>query len=437
MSALKLKGQFTIQTYGPDGFEKSKKVIPNFITSTGLSFPYSIPLGECFKQLTIGSGIGINTVLTTGMESGNIDYANLVNYVSDACGTINTNSGVSLFRAWRIPFGESVVNDYPLSIAELGVHPTDLGVSSSGYLFSRVLPNVVIDTGDYSVITYSLNIGLPTGIKSFYGIINSSLVNTSDSPVCRYWNRISGRYSVIHHGLNTIGVDGLIREESFKSPLEPSNRSTSALKAYLSTDNKQFIVNSYSGGAIDTASFQPYTAEGLPFGTGLCSYHREIAGGLETRLVDIRKGTFKIPLNTDFRLEGDSSSEVKVNSLTTITQDSYIATGRTRSLVRLFSWPNAQNLFEDVSGNPNKIKSLVLSQSVYGSHYPYCDVIFSTSGASELNYSVDTDNHTYDPNSLTGNYAFIDPFDNLSLSFRLSWGSDCPDSVSGCPGYTP
>lgn len=437
MSALNLKGQFTIQTYGPDGLEKSREIIPNFITSTGLSFPYSICIGECFRQLTIGSGSAINTVLTTGMDSGNSDYANLTNYVSDACGKINTDSGVKLFRAWRVPLGEDVVTDYPLSIAELGVHPTDLGSSSSGYLFSRVLPNTIIDTGDYSVVTYSLNVALPTGVKSFYGIINSSLVNTTDSPVCRYWNRISGRYSVIHHGLNTISTEGLLSEEAFKFPMEPSNTNISVIKAYLSTDNQQFVVNGYSGGAIDVTSFQPYIPEGLPFGTGLCSYHREIAGGLETRLVDIRKDTFKIPDNTDFRTERDSTSEVKVNGLTTITRDSYITTGRTRSLVRLFSWPNAQNLFEDVSGNPNSIKSLVLAHALNGSYYPYCDVIFSTSGASELNYDVDTGGYTYDSSSLTGNYAFIDPYDNLSLSFRLSWGSDCPDSVSGCPGYVP
>lgn len=438
MGLLNLKGSFEVQIYGLDGKEKSGLTQPNFITSTGLSYPYSVLIGDCFKMLTVGSGTGINTLLTTGMSARYSSLSNLDNYVTDACGYQETTSGVNFFRAWRVPEAGAVSDPSGLVIKELGVHPVALSNSSlSGQLFSRILLDTTVPSGDYSVITYRLNAGLPTGRKSFKGIINSSLVNAIDSPVCRYWNTISGRYSVVHHGLQTIDVDGLALMPAFKDPLEPSNTNTSSLKAYLSTDNYQFVVNGWSGGAIDVGAFRPYTANGKPFGTGLCQYHQTIDSILETRLTDIRKDSILVPDPTNFREEVAATAYTKVSSITTITPESFVATGRTRSLVRLFSWPNAQNLFEDATGLPRPIKSMVVSYDNGGTHYPYCDVIFSPSGAAPLNYSVNSGAYTYNQNSITGAYAFIDPYDNLSLSFRLSWSSDCPDTVSGCPDFIP
>lgn len=437
MGVLNLKGQFSIRTYDGEDKLTSEKTYPNFITSTGLSFPYSIPINQCFCMLSVGSGEEINTVLTTGLSTGYDSLKNLNNYVTDACGTQETRSGVSLFRAWRVPETDYVSEPLGLVIKELGVHPIDLSSSSvSGQLFSRVLTDTTVTSGDYSIITYQLNVGLPTGIKSFSRIINTTQVNQTDNPVCRYWDSLSGRYSIIHNGIQTIDTDGLPVVPFLRSPMEPSCRNASELKAYLSTDNLQFTVNGYSGGAILTGEYQPYNPDGFPFGTGLCQYHTSISYELSNRLRDMRKDTFKIPLSTDFTYEVNDTAFVKVNSLTTITPDSFNPTGRTRSLVRLFSWASAQNLFEDEFSVPRRIKSLVLSSFYNTSYLPYCDAIFASSGL-ELNHSVDISGLTYNPTGITGDYVFIDPYDNLGLSFRLSWSSDCPDTVSGCPNYVP
>ena len=59
-------------------------------------------------------------------------------------------------------------------------------------------------------------------------------------------------------------------------------------------------------------------------------------------------------------------------------------------------------------------------------------MLFATSGLIQTFGAVDTGNYTYSGASITGDYVFLDVYDNLSLSFRLGWSAPCPSNVSGC-----
>lgn len=433
MSLLGLQGSYKIDIYNQNNQLVGDSEYKNFITSTGLSFLYDAPVADCFKYLSIGSGDSGNSVYTDGLESGDSRWQYKNNYVADACGTINTSSGVDLYRAWLLSGLTGDTYNGGLDIEEMIVSPGNAG--NSGKAFSRVLPNANVPSGHYSIVTYRLEVSMPTGVKNFNGIINDTQVNTSEpaEDVCRYWDLLSGKYGLVHHGLNTVNSAGATALESMGNPFEPSQTDTSILVAYLSTDHRQFTVNSWSGGKIDTGSFQPYAGDGKAFGSGILAYHDEIDSATETAITDARRDTIVTPDASDFRNESNETVYQKNNSIVTITPDAYTATGRSRSTTRLFSWPNVQNQFEDDGGTPRRIKSMVLSY-YDGSYLPYADFLFATSGL-ELDDPVNTGAYTINTGSFTGDYVFIDPYDNLSLSIRISWSSPCPTTVSGCPGY--
>jgi hypothetical protein len=434
MSLLGLQGSYKIDIYNQGNqLVDSSDYVKNFITSTGLSYIYDTPLVDCFRYLSIGSGNSGNSVYTDGLESGDSRWQFKINYVNNACGTINTTSGVNLYRAWLISGITGETYNGGLDIEEMALSPNNVG--ASGKAFSRVLSNANVPSGHYSIVTYRLEVAMPTGVKTFNGIINDTQVNITEpaEDVCRYWDLLSGKYSLVHHGLNTISSAGTKVLDSFGNPLEPSMRSTPELLAYLSTDHRQFTVNSWSGGKIDTGSFQPYAGDGKAMGSGVMAYHDELDDVTKAALTNARRDSIETPDATGFQAETVTVVEQKNNSILTITPDAYTETGRSRSITRLFSWPNVQNQFEDAGGTPHRIKSMVLSY-YDGSHRPYADFLFATSGL-ELDDPVNTGTYTIDTGSFTGDYVFIDPFDNLSLSIRISWTSPCPDSVSGCPGY--
>lgn len=425
-----LNGKFRINVYNQNGeLNHSTDYLNNFITSSGLSYPYDAPFPECFKYLSIGSGTGINTLLTTGLSYVNTQFSSMGSYVNGACGSNETSSGLNHYKAWLVSGITS-----PLTINELGVSPAPVsGGYISGVLFSRIVtPSpITISSGDYSIITYRLDIAAPTGLGSFANIINTAQVNSVNNPVCRYWNTLSGIYSVVHNGLRTISSAGITNVPTFGDPLEPSNRDTTNLIAYLSTDNQQFTVNSWSGGKISTGLFQPWNPNGKPLGTGVCAYHNTLDTFTSSRIINIRRDTHVIPDSGNFTNEINKLDFQKNSSITTITPDSYVSTGRSRSITRLFSWPNVSNQFQDIFGNDRRVKSLVLS---YGTttYYPYVDMLFATSGLIQTFSPVDTNAYTYSGASITGDYVFIDSYNNLSLSFRLGWSAPCPSNVSGC-----
>lgn len=147
------------------------------------------------------------------------------------------------------------------------------------------------------------------------------------------------------------------------------------------------------------------------------------------------RGEILVPDSGDFTAEVTITAYQKNNSIVTISNDSYVATGRSRSITRLYSWPNTQNQFQDEFGNDRRVKSLVLAYSESDSYFPYCDMQFASSGLKQ-NFTRNTNNFTYAGSSITGDFVFLDPYDNLSLSFRLGWSAPCPSNVSGCPGYS-
>jgi hypothetical protein len=434
MSLLSLQGSFKIDVYNPEHeLVNSTDYMKNFITSTGLSYLYSFPLCDSFKYLSIGSGSSGNSVYTDGLESGDSRWQYKNNYVNDANGTINTSSGIDLYRAWLISGLDGASYANGLDINEIMVTPSNAG--TSGLAFARQLPALNVPSGNYSIVTYRLEVAMPTGVKSFNGIINDTLVNAVEDTgtVCRYWDVLSGKYGLVHHGLKTINSAGATQLPEFGAPMEPSETSNSTLVAYLSTDNRQFTVNGWSGGKIDTGDFQPYNGDGKAFGSGIMVYHNELNSTVRNRLLNARRDNIETPDTGNFRNESTETVYQKNNSILTITPDSYTVTGRSRSTTRLYSWPNVQNQFEDGNNVPRRIKSMVMAY-YDGNYKPYVDFLFASSGL-ELDFPVDTGAYTIDTTSFTGDYVFIDPYDNLSLSTRISWSSPCPPTVSGCPGY--
>jgi hypothetical protein len=440
---LRVNGAYKVDIYNEDRLTQSSDFQSNFITSTGLSYPFSSPFADCFKYMSVGSGTGINTVNTTGLAVPYAAFTSLGSHVKSANGFTETVSGMRLYRAWLISGVTGSQYGGGLPINEIGVSPREYGSGASGTLFSRLVPAspLTVPSGDYSIITYRLDVGLPTGVKSFNGLMNDSLVNPVDNPVCRYWSELSGEYSVVHNGLQTIHEDGgtISAEDSslFGNPMEPAQNSSTLISAYLSTDNQQFLFNWRQGGKIATGNFQPWRSTGYKLGTGLMQYNYSLSIEDRNALSNARRDSVNIPDSGDFTNHSSATVFQSDSSITTITPDSYTPTGRTRSITKLFSWPSTQGQFQDEFGNDRRIKSLVLAYGGgAGAKKPFVDMIFATSGGIQ-HYSVDTGNLNYNTgNNLTGDYVFIDPYNNLSMSFRHSWSSPCPDDVSGCPGYS-
>ena len=432
-----IQGHYKIDSYRPDhSLEKSSDYMGNFITSSGLSFPFSIPFASTFKYLSLGSGTGINTVYTTGLQTPITQFTSLSQYVQGACGVIESPSGLKLFRGWLISGITGSQYSAGLTIGELGVSPSPISGDGTGVLFSRIVvnPTFNIPSGNYSIVSYRLDFGMPTGLQKFYRIINTNQVNNTDNPVCRYWNQLSGIYSIVHNGLIRINELGENEEPGIKASLESSDMSSNHV-AYLSTDNQQFTLNGWSGGLVDTGVFKPWNPNGLSLSSGVAQYHYSVDSTTLSRLTNARRDSILVPDSGDFKTEISFLAHQKDNSILTISPDSYVSTGRSRSVTRLYSWPNTQNQFQDEFGNDRRVKSLVLSYSDGASYYPYCDMQFASSGLKQ-NFARNTDNFTYSGSSITGDFVFLDPYDNLSLSFRLGWSAPCPSNVSGCPGYS-
>lgn len=450
---IKLRGQFKIDVFNSsDELVSTSDFFDNFITSTGLSYIYDTGFADTFRFLSIGSGTGQNTLYTTGLEFPYSEYSYLNEYVGGACGYTELTSGLRLYRGWRVPDTSYLTE--PLDIQELMVSPDRDGTSAK-FAFSRILKPFMIPSGDYSVITYRLGITVPTGIRHFANIIDASQVNT-DPSTCKTWGKLSGRYSQIHHGLKLIiGEDVFIGSaggengdsftpEPFGSPMEPSTPE-GKLVCYLSTDGYQFLVNSFSGGKIFTGAFNPYYngVGAKPFGSGVCTYHYNIFSQdnfvVTNSLLDIRnsrRGTtntvpIPVPNSSDFKEETPTIVFTHEAQNVEITPLSFVATGRSRSLVREMGWNSVQNNFIDEEGNPRRLKSLVLAQKNEDSSYPLVDMLFATN-ARELLPSINTGAFTYNPDSITGEYPYVDLFDNLTLTFKMIWSSDCPSDVSGC-----
>ena len=113
-SMISLNGQFKADIYNQnDELVESGKYADNFITSTGLCYPLTMPFADTFKYLSLGSGKQENDLWTTGLYSGckpliyqtvpvGHNFLWTTGVVSSACGYTTHKSGVELYRGWRI-----------------------------------------------------------------------------------------------------------------------------------------------------------------------------------------------------------------------------------------------------------------------------------------------------------------------------------------------
>jgi hypothetical protein len=351
---ISLQGQFKFDVYHKDGtLDYTTDYINNFITPTGLSYPDSFGFADCFRYVSLGSGTGANFVTgigTTGLsipirQSG-IEYvggnglsscSNAIknNYISNACGYRTTNSGITLFRAWRIPDGSSYFTT-PFNFSEYILSPgrprvfayvnTSTGVVNTGLCncnqagnlssgltgatvnglesldfanaypkicdaekaFTRILKNVSVSGDQYLIVNYSLLVSFDSGVKFF----NSTPTRISPLGSPYNWLSVSGISSIVHPGIKLIN-DGNVSSvsaitqidssyqfragESFIPPLgiplEPSCSRTNRF-GYISDDCLQFLVNDVSGGAMPTGSYKPYnTGSFRQFPSGTMAFH--------------------------------------------------------------------------------------------------------------------------------------------------------------------
>jgi len=125
---LKLNGQFKFDLYTPQGeLITGSKFIDNFITNSGVLYPYHFAFADCFRYLSVGVGTLANSIVTsgsylptTGLSSPLSQYSyigsrqawdggqNSTYYATPGsfgagCGYINNDNGVSLVRQWNLP----------------------------------------------------------------------------------------------------------------------------------------------------------------------------------------------------------------------------------------------------------------------------------------------------------------------------------------------
>lgn len=353
---VSLEGKFKFEIYDKNHKLKSTTdYIDNFITPTGLSYPYTYSFADCFRYLSVGTGTGLNTISgggTTGLSrpltgsgyayigggghsSCSQSYDQLNKYISKGCGFRINNTGIELFRAWRVPEIEDTFFSSGLTLTEYmltpgrphttiwidtgsGLNtptgicscqqfgPSESGNSSSSTIyghesidfvskysnicndtkaFTRILKSVLVNVNEYLIVNYSLQVNLNTGLIPF----NLSVTRNNPFGYSQNWVRVSGISSIVHPGINLIN-DGHVTQvsnvyqidnyvyragESFTPPLGNTLEFSCPSKAriaYISNDIYQFLVNNVSGAGITTGAFTPYNSSGKYFSSGVISY---------------------------------------------------------------------------------------------------------------------------------------------------------------------
>jgi hypothetical protein len=291
-SMISLDGQFKADIYNPSNeLIQSGEWAGNYITSTGLCYPLTMPFADTFRFLSLGSGKQANDLFTTGLYSGSKpliyqtsppghNFLWTTGVVGGGCGYQTTNSGVELYRAWRIPENGGFL-DEDLHVSELMTSPNTTGMdgtSGTSYphpfnggkfsdphsgvtAFNRILRDFSIPSGDYAVITYRLSFIIDSAVRTFepfVGLNNAAGVGKTT------WQKLTGKGRVLHPGIQLIkgvgggneegGEDGASPGESYKlefgEPMEPS--ASGNMYAYFTTDNTQYRFDPFWGGAAYT-----------------------------------------------------------------------------------------------------------------------------------------------------------------------------------------
>jgi hypothetical protein len=332
---ISLDGHFKADVYNQnDELISSGDWAGNFITSTGLCYPLTMPFANTFMYLSLGSGKQPSDLYTTGLRSGSQPYIYTndgphpakynflwtTGIVAGGCGYISHSSGVELFRAWRIPEqpGQYLAEDFHVS--ELMCSPATtggMGISGTSYpdpfaggkfsdpssgrsAFNRVLKDFTLPSGDYGVITYKLNFIVDKEVRSFEPFVG---LNNAAGAGKTTWQQLTGKARIMHPGIQLIkkqeadsggggggggGGDDDVPGEAFKlkygAPLEPST--TGNMYAYFTTDNTQFRFNPFWGGAGVTGLqklIHPsngtlhWNTTGVNFATGFAEYFHNLA----------------------------------------------------------------------------------------------------------------------------------------------------------------
>lgn len=288
---LGLEGAFKVDLFSGNDLVSTTDYFSNFITPTGLWYPYVYAFADCFRYLSIGrsavanSGTtGLNSLGTTGLIDPINTYqvsdstSQVANYIdwrayatggeTATCGTVVTEQGPRFYRAWNVPSGNSLVMNEPsangLNISEFMVSPSSGADPTGKYAFSRVVRNLFIPNGHRAVISYQLRINIKnTGLTMFSGGTfrtgNAEVEN--DVELVSGWANLSGYYRQVYHGLRCIDSIGMTFIPKLGDAMEPSSQNTSKMVWYLSPDNSQFDVN--DGGSNQVSVPDAYKSNGL------------------------------------------------------------------------------------------------------------------------------------------------------------------------------
>jgi len=282
-----LQGQFKVDIYNQSGeLVDTTDYFSNFITQTGLSYPYTYNFPDCFRFLTLGVGMSANTMDTTGIEVTSVIAAKNVNtnlseyqtlgYLHDphldkksdasagSCGTRIGSDGPAMYRGWVLPTGDDNYMAHTVAINEFMVSPSSGQDPTGRYAFSRVQRSVTLPSGTKTIVTYMLNVKIQnTGIKSFEsGTFNTGQAEISEQEnLVESFGSLSGYYRQVYHGIRCVDNQGRTFIPKYGDPMEPSNVRLDQLSLYFSPDNSQFDSNVKGGAALNVAS--SYATDGL------------------------------------------------------------------------------------------------------------------------------------------------------------------------------
>lgn len=267
---VSIQGTVDYRIYGENGELKHEVVgIKNFITSTGLTFPATYAYADCFRFISLGTGLNQNSISgsfggTTGLYSGIKEFLYIgsrtsfsdettADYENPGCGFSESIGQVTLSRAWKIPSGTGTFdNNYNFNEIMLspgrptgtslqcgcqGGDTSNGGVDASivadyydsigtsickgNKAFSRIaLANpITVNTRDFLVVNYNLNLLYDSGVDTFA----TTIVNNNFSP---YWTgKITGASNIIHHGIKLINNGGNTDLSTSRNQVSPNGES--------------------------------------------------------------------------------------------------------------------------------------------------------------------------------------------------------------------
>ena len=276
-----LHGAFKVDIYDKAGqLVESTDYFNNFITQTGLFYPYRYNFADCFRFLSLGINGGANTMGTAGLHGSAVtalckeggkqtNHWQTWSYLglntldkhgsasAGSCGTIVEAAGPAWYRGWVLPTGANSFLEADTSISEFVVSPSSGDDLSGKFAFSRVPRSVLIPSGTRTIVTYRLQVKIKhTGLNYFY----KDTFNTGDAEVSEYHHlvsgfaNLSGYYRQCYHGLRCVDNQGITFIPKYGDPLEPSNTKLKNIAIYFSPDNSQFDVNKFGGGLTNASS---------------------------------------------------------------------------------------------------------------------------------------------------------------------------------------